>query len=600
MTHVLDASTYYEVSASFQSRKYERFDPDFGNNWRSFMDSTANAAIGYTGFTSKWIGPLGYSVINGFAFANEFAPNNSYAVNKQQEWGIAADLTRQMNKNWELKVGARADVWVMRQFNVGNISNYQAFLYGSRGTSPRVFASAAARRLALASNTAGNVDHYGYDVDGVETNEGLDAPRRPFFMNAYVQNKFEYRDLILSVGLRYEYFNPNHQTFADAQNPILDPAADVINESALVPSTPYQLILPRLSFSFPVTDNTVFYAQYGKYAQMPSLNNIYVGNVAVSRTVSIFNRGNAYLTPVGFLVNPERTTQYEMGIRQVLSSNFAFTLSGFYKDIKDQIQVRSVKNANNVELYKAYLNDDFGTVKGIELTFELRRTERFAARVNYTLSDARGTGSNNQSAYGALEQNIGRAVSYINPLDFNQTHRGSVLLDYRWGMDEGGPILSGLGANILATFNSGRPYTKIQELKELGQSDPWTVGVEPVNDRRYSYPMEPVNTSTTPFFFNIDLSVSKSLRVGPIGLEVYVNVLNLLNSKNVQMVYPTTGSAQDDGFLSNPLSAGYRQIPNYEAFYRAINLENRWAAFGTTGELYGTPRQIRVGMRAEI
>jgi len=328
---------------------------------------------------------------------------------------------------------------------------------------------------------------------------------------------------------------------------------------------------------------------------------VYVGNTTLSRTVSPISRGNAYLTPVGFLVRPERTTQYEMGIRQVLSNNFAFTLSGFYKDIKDQIQVRSVLDANGTELYKAFLNDDFGTVKGIELTLELRRTERFAAKFNYTLSDARGTGSNSRTQFGALEQNIGRATSFINPLDFNQTHRGSFLLDYRWGMDEGGPVLSGFGANILATFNSGHPYTKIEELKQLGQSNAWTVGVEPINDPRYSYPTESVNNSTTPFIFNVDLQVSKMFKVGPLGMEVYVDVLNLLNTKHVLGVYPTTGSAQDDGFLSNPLSAGYRAIPNYETFYRAINLENRWAAYGVNlGDVYGAPRQVRLGMRVEI
>ena len=77
-------------------------------------------------------------------------------------------------------------------------------------------------------------------------------------------------------------------------------------------------------------------------------------------------------------------------------SNFAFTSSGFYKDIKDQLQVRSLLDADGVEVYKAYLNEDFGTIKGFELTLELRRTERFAAKVNYTLSDSRGTGSDRQ------------------------------------------------------------------------------------------------------------------------------------------------------------------------------------------------------------
>jgi outer membrane receptor protein involved in Fe transport len=599
MTHVLDASTYYEVGVSYTNRVYKNLDPDFDANWGLYMDSAANAAKGYTNFTGRWVGPNGYSVINGFAIGNEFAPNNTYQVNKQQSYGVSADLTRQMNKNWELKIGGRAEMWTMRQFILGNISNYMTYLYGTRGNIVRTFASDAERRVLLSK--AASVNHYGYTVDGLEADDGLDEPRKPIFINGFIQSKFEYRDLILSVGLRYEYFNPKHKSFADPYNPEFDSDLDIIDETTQKEVDPYQLILPRISVSFPVTDNTVFYAQYGNYAQMPSLNQVYVGNTTLSRTVSPISRGNAYLTPVGFLVRPERTTQYEMGIRQVLSNNFAFTLSGFYKDIKDQIQVRSVLDANGTELYKAYLNDDFGTVKGIELTLELRRTERFAAKFNYTLSDARGTGSNSRTQFGALEQNIGRATSFINPLDFNQTHRGSFLLDYRWGLDEGGPVLSGLGANILVSFNSGHPYTKIEELKQLGQSDAWTVGVEPINDPRYSYPTEGVNQSTTPFYFNIDLQLGKMFKLGPLGMELYVNVLNLLNTKHVLGVYPTTGSAQDDGFLSNPLSAGYRAIPNYEAFYRAINLENRWAAYGVNlGDVYGAPRQIRVGMRVEI
>ena len=599
ITHVVDASTYYEITGSFQSRQYQNFDPTFGNVWQAYMDSASNAQNGYTGFTSRWLGPNGYSVINGFAINNEFTPNNTYQINKQQSWGLAADLTRQMNKNWEVKLGGRFDLWTMRLFSVGSISNYMTYLYGTRGNESRTFANEAERRVLIAKR--GTINHYGYTVDGVEAVSGSpDEARKPIFISGYFQNKFEYRDLILSVGLRYEYFNPNHLTFPDALNPPFNTALDVIDESQMVKAAPYQLVLPRISFSFPVTDNTVFYAQYGNYAQMPSLDGIYVGNTTLSRSVSPISRSNAYLTPVGYLATPERTTQYEMGIRQVLSNNFAFTLSGFYKDIKDQLQVRSLLDANGVEVYKAYLNEDFGTVKGIELTLELRRTERFAAKVNYTLSDARGTGSDRQSAFGAVEQNIGRAVSFINPLNFDQTHRGNVMLDYRWGLDEGGPILSGLGANVLLSFNSGHPYTKVQPLKELGQSSPWDVGVEPQNDRRYSYPQEPVNISTTPFVFDVTLQVSKMFAVGPLKMELYVKVLNLLNTKQVINVYPTTGSGQDDGFMSNPLSAGYRAIPNYEAFYRAINLENRWAAFGPIGDLYGTPRQIRVGLRAEI
>jgi hypothetical protein len=65
--------------------------------------------------------------------------------------------------------------------------------------------------------------------------------------------------------------------------------------------------------------------------------------------------------------------------------------------------------------------------------------------------------------------------------------------------------------------------------------------------------------------------------------------------------------------LNNPLAANYLSIPQYADFYRAINLENRWSwvglpergqtlgtAAGDVNDIYGVPRQIRVGARVEI
>ena len=72
------------------------------------------------------------------------------------------------------------------------------------------------------------MNHYGYTVDGVQADDDLDGARKPVFISGYLQNKFEYRDLILSVGLRYEYFDPKHKTFADPLNPEFnsDPGCD--------------------------------------------------------------------------------------------------------------------------------------------------------------------------------------------------------------------------------------------------------------------------------------------------------------------------------------------------------------------------------------
>ena len=613
LTHVLNPTTFYEIGVSAQSRDFREFDRDFGQNWMAYMDSSANAALGdeYDVFQSKYQGPQDYKIIDAFSLAHENAPNNFFAKNNQFSIGASADFTSQMTGNWELKAGGRLDRWTVRNFSVGSIENYLRYRFGEDGKSPKSIANGDwvdehERRVLLSKR--GTINHYGYDVDGKRSDDGFDAAPQPMFASAYVQNRFEYRDLVLNFGVRYEYFDKDRATFPSPEDYVstsFNQSLDIIDEAKLVESDPFQLVLPRISFSFPVTENTVFYAQYGKYAQMPSLNRLYVGNTSQSRTVSPVTRGNAYLTYVGLFMQPERTTQYELGIRQLLSDNFAFTLTGFYKDLKDQLATRLYAPTGN-RLFIAYLNQDFGTTKGLELTLELRRTNRLSTKVNYTLSDARGTGSNPNASQGAIEQNIGRPINIIGPLVHNQTHRGTLMLDYRWGKGDGGAVLEGLGFNALLTFNSGHNYTKIRPLSELGQSNPWTVGVEPLIDPRASFPVEPVNASTTPWVFNVDVNVSKVFYLANVTAELYVNVLNLFNSKQVLNVYPTTGTSEDDGWLTQPAATQFIQDQQYVDFYRAINLENRWAYMnsGTRSQqgndIYGTPRQIRVGLKLEI
>jgi hypothetical protein len=95
------------------------------------------------------------------------------------------------------------------------------------------------------------------------------------------------------------------------------------------------------------------------------------------------------------------------------------------------------------------------------------------------------------------------------------------------------------------------------------------------------------------------------------NVEVYARVLNLFNTKHVLNVFPTTGTPYDDGWLKSPFAEPYKGIPGYEDFYRAINLQNRWAytavgdIFGNLGQqvgndLFGTPRQIRLGVKFEM
>jgi outer membrane receptor protein involved in Fe transport len=611
-TYPINPSTFFEATAAFYNRDFEQTDPRFGSDFLKYPDSLANAPFGDTGdWRRRYSGPLTYSVGYGFNFTAPGAPINSYFTNSQRQLQGSLDFVSQVNKNWELKVGGRYESWLMRQYNIGNIARGLELLYGIDGNAPGNFPSEEAKRVQWARQAA--VNNYGYDVYGNKVDGGVtsnDAPNKPIFGSVYAQNKFEYRDLVVNVGLRYEYFNPRTRSFSDPQNYLstsYDQDLDVVKEETLGEGATFDYVLPRLNFSFPVTDKTVFYAQYGKYVQMPSLNNFYQGLISL-RTLSPTSSGNAFLQPVGFLAKPERLTQYEMGFRQALADNAALTITGFYKDTRDQLQVRLFLDANGNRLFNAFLNEDFGTIKGLEFTFDLRRTKRLSARLNYTLQDARGTGSNPTSSFGVVEQpQIGRSPDFINPVDFNQTHRGSILLDYRFAKNDGGAILGGLGGFALITFNSGHPFTLIEPPESLGQSDPYSVGTIALNDPRSSFPVQSVNATVTPAAFNLDLTLNKVFYLSRFNLELYMNALNVLNTKQVINVYPTTGTAESDGWLTSSLAADFiAGLPTqalkdqYVAFYKAFNEQNRFSYVSdTNNDIYGTPRQIRFGVRFE-
>ncbi len=646
-THILNPTTFYEVGVSWQQRYARTYDPELKHAFWAYGDSGTYARMhqsksGYASdpfldsFYEPWTGryePMGgYSTIFEFNFAAPWAPNNGYFRNKQTGVNATLDFTSQISTNFELKAGGSLEMWTMRQFNIGNIRNLLDYLdQNNDGTQDRTFASDYEKRIDYIRQ--GGVDAYGYHWNGSleETDKTTDAlgrnltdgPAEPFMASAYVQTKFEYENLILNVGARYELFDPKITTVpttvnsttgeGDYQDPPYDYNLDVLLEDQLTESDPYSYLLPRVTFSYPVTDRTVFYALYGKFVQMPQLSALYMNNITLSNRISPLRRipYNLGATTIGFLARPERLTQYEIGLRQSISDNFAFTLTGFYKDTRDQLQITRLYNSAGVPISTAYQNVDFGTQKGLELTLELRRTERLAARVNYTLSDARGTGSTRRSSQNAVsDEASARFPSFVVPLDFNQTHVGSLFLDYRWGRGDGGPVLEGFGVNVLVRFNSGHNYTRIREPQNLGQASAWNIGVRALIDSRSRNPVEPINSSTTPWYFNTDLTINKMFFFEGFNFEIYARILNLFNTKNVINVYPTTGTPFDDGWLKSPFAAPYKAIPNYEAFYKAINLDNRWAYMNigagaglgqiAGSDLYGEPREIRLGIKVEI
>jgi hypothetical protein len=292
-------------------------------------------------------------------------------------------------------------------------------------------------------------------------------------------------------------------------------------------------------------------------------------------------------------------------MRQQIGESSALDVSAFYRNIKGQIQPQRIviTNPNSpLSSYNTLVNGTFVTTKGVEIKYTLRRTNRLMAQLSYAYTDAKGTGSATNSAVAALEQST-EQPTVISPLDFNQKHKGTVVLDYRFGKNDGGAILEQSGLNLIFSFASGHPFTKSGG--SYGQTYAARAAVDFETDTRARIPLEPIGNSTTPWTSNMDLRLDKTIDItGDLAFNIYFEILNLFDTKNVLNVYSRTGLPDDDGFINNFIdnkmleSAINKYGEGFRDFYYDVNIKNGEAYRAALGrELYGTPRQVRLGLK---
>ena len=608
LSYTISPSVLAEANVFYGDNRGKTYDPDFGDNFLLYRDSLANAQFGYQ-FRNYTTGPQDY-ILYGFPFRKEGAPLTTFQKDLQNRIGGSADITALVGGAHELKAGFSFESYRIRKY-----SDNGAFLTYYRGNPDVLRTPGALRDYQTWRNSVHT--NYGYDVYGNELSEPfntddpttIDGPKQPQFTAAYVQDKIEFSDLIINAGLRFDLFDLNDFKFIDdpttpdvvesSENPSVDQRTLEYKATGIQKKDPFKAVSPRFGLSFPVTDRTVFHVQFGKFIQTPALNTVFISRSSQAIT---FTGGNYRPNPAAQGLDPERTTQYEIGFTQQFSENASFDITGFYKDISGQIQiVRQTVSPNSVaSAYNTLANGDFATTKGVEINIRLRRVNRFQGQINYTFSDAKGTGSTTNGAVSSIENGT-QYPSVISPLDFSQSHRGAVNIDFRFGENDGGPILERLGVNVLFTFNSGHPFTL--STGGAGQQGP-ELGALIENDARASIPLEAIGASTTPWNTNIDLRLDKTVTIGPFDANFYIYVQNLVNTQNVLNVYRRSGNAFDDGYLNNPSLSGAAIAgngPTYVEMYKAINLQNGAAYRRVTGnDLWGSPRQIRFGVKLDM
>lgn len=375
--------------------------------------------------------------------------------------------------------------------------------------------------------------------------------------------------------------------YSDEQNNIQ--SEEFSTENSFVDYQPSLKVTPRISLSFPISEEAGFFAHYDQLVQRPN------SNTEFTALDYFFFEDISRLNPNGDPANnpnlrPETTIDYEVGFQQLLNESSSIKLSAYYKENRDLIQTRYLLNVPIVNNYLTFDNIDFGTVKGFTASYDLRRTGNIQMTASYTLQYAEGTGSN---ANSGLSSRNGE-VRVLVPLSFDERHRIVGNVDYRYasGKAYNGPIIRGFqllantGLNLQISAISGRPYTRESTINTPFNSNgftgdingarlPWNYNIDSRLDRNFS--------------FKLRESSQRSL-----NFNVYLRISNLLNTRNVIDVYKVTGSADDDGYLSSrfgqdalsDIQSSGKDVQSYLAAYE-------WGLLSPG--FYSLPRRIRIG-----
>ncbi|MEO6166035.1 MAG: hypothetical protein ABIO46_06955, partial [Chitinophagales bacterium] len=362
--------------------------------------------------------------------------------------------------------------------------------------------------------------------------------------------------------------------------------------------SPQFTVMPRIAFSFPISDEALFFAHYDVLSQRPQggTSQTPSGNALIANAFQYYylqqlNTDNVLANPA---LKPERTIDYQVGFKQALGAISAITIAGTYRELKDMIQVQKIAYAYPVE-YRTFGNSDFGTVKSLQVTYELRRVKNVKLDANYTLQFADGTGSDITSGLNLVGSGQPNLRTLI-PFSYDQRHAFTASVDYRYGEGRSynGPvvgknstaILANTGLNFIFRAGSGTPYTR--------QATPTPDALFGVQTN--SSLLGSVNGSRLPWSLKLDAKLDKDFKIGNEDKSYYINVYllvqNLLNTANVISVYGYTGNPDDDGYIDSAVGQQAVQTQlNPESFEYLYGLKT------DNPNNYSQPRRIHLGVQ---
>ncbi len=365
----------------------------------------------------------------------------------------------------------------------------------------------------------------------------------PLMAAAFVQDQIEREDLTVRAGFRFDFLDARALVPSDLANP-----ANAIAGAPPSPpraTTAKTALSPRLGVAYPIEDKAAVHVAYGHFRQFPP-----VGQMFSNADYGILYNLQAGVIPAALGnpdVKPEKTIQYEIGYKHVLTSDFGADLTVFYKDIRDLLGIEFINTYNDAE-YARLTNIDFGDVFGLTLALDHRRLGPVAVSLDYTWQQAMGNASDpreTQVRASAGEDPRPRLV----PFNWDQKHT----LNLTAALDHPGDY----AVSAVLRVASGQPYT-------------------PQLESAFGFGLE-ANSGRKPSGVLLDLRAQKELPQVTDRLAVFARVLNALDARYFNgPVFGSTGS------------------PYYSRFPEAD-----WLALRDPGRFY-PPRRVEIGVRVGL
>lgn len=582
--HVLSPSTFYELRVSryhSNSKQYVYEDPYAAVDWLVSIQEDANLGIAAEVFdpsTPEGQSKLQSIIALGGTYDYIADPNgadgyldpddiNSPASYSYMNRGMDVTHTNRSTSYWVGKFDLTSQINRLNQLKAGSEMRLHELTLHSFQIVPKTDANGAI------------VEPFEPAIPAINSIYRNDYTKKPKELSAYVQDKIEFSNIILNVGLRYDYFDANSVVPADPTDPnIYAPfkeehiykhySADVPEEE-LIEYTPDERrafmhkkvdakssLSPRLGIAFPITDRGVIHFSYGHFFQVPEFQYLYTNpDFKVTSGSGSTVLGNADL-------KPQKTVMYELGLQQQLTDDIGVDVTLFYRDVRDWVGTSPIiTTAKTAVSYSKFENKDYSNVRGVTLKVEKRFTNHYSFRGDYTFQTAEGTYSNPQDAYNASLSNEAPVLALV-PMNWDQRHTVNAQIIYD---------MADWTFSLIGRYWSGRPYTPSYARSE-------TVGASAVTGFT-------TNSARRPAQKSIDLTIKKLFPLNSgMQLGFFVNIYNLLDQIDETGVYSDTGTAE---YTTN---IDPSRIPYNSARISTIEdyvLQPAW---------YTAPRQIQVGL----